>query len=121
MKIYCLYGHGKETEVSRIVHLADAKRSYWYMKEEYEHDESRSEAEGEEAIVSFTLMLSANGQCNPSDSSAENNTCVTQRTPLDFPLARKHRIDVDVTVKGSRPAVGPSQSERIADIRFDQA
>ncbi|KAI9639305.1 putative phospholipid:diacylglycerol acyltransferase [Dioszegia hungarica] len=82
MKIYCLYGHGKETE-----------RSYWYMKEEYEHDESRSEAIGEEAI------------CNPSDSSADNNTCVTQRTPLDFPLARKHRIDVDVTVKGSRPEV----------------
>jgi phospholipid:diacylglycerol acyltransferase len=54
MKIYCLYGYGKETE-----------RSYWYMQGEYEQDESRSDAIDESGFVSqarggggrFLLML----------------------------------------------------------------
>ncbi len=55
MKIYCLYGYGKQTEVSvprpwRRT-LLTAQRSYWYMQGEYEHDETRSEAENAEAIV----------------------------------------------------------------------
>jgi hypothetical protein len=41
MKIYCLYGYGKETE-----------RSYWYMQGEYEQDESRSDAVDESGFVS---------------------------------------------------------------------
>jgi len=41
MKIYCLYGYGKETE-----------RSYWYMQGEYEQDESRSDAIDESGFVS---------------------------------------------------------------------
>lgn len=41
MKIYCLYGHGKETE-----------RSYWYMQGEYKQDESRSDGVDETAFVS---------------------------------------------------------------------
>lgn len=41
MKIYCLYGYGKETE-----------RSYWYMQGEYEQDETRSDAIDETAYVS---------------------------------------------------------------------
>jgi len=41
MKIYCLYGHGKETE-----------RSYWYMQGEYEQDETRSEGVDDTAFVS---------------------------------------------------------------------
>jgi hypothetical protein len=40
MKIYCLYGYGKETE-----------RSYWYMQGEYEQDESRSDAVDESGFV----------------------------------------------------------------------
>lgn len=56
MKIYCLYGYGKQTEVSlprpKRIALLTAQRSYWYMQGEYEHDETRSEAENAEAIVS---------------------------------------------------------------------
>jgi phospholipid:diacylglycerol acyltransferase len=45
MKIYCLYGHGKETE-----------RSYWYMQGEYEQDESRSDGVDETAFVSRSVI-----------------------------------------------------------------
>ncbi|BEJ02371.1 hypothetical protein CcaverHIS631_0701660 [Cutaneotrichosporon cavernicola] len=72
MKIYCLYGHGKETE-----------RAYWYVKGEYEEGEGRD---------------APDSQCDVGDSGCE-------RTPGDFPLARNHRIDNDVTVKGTRPEV----------------
>ncbi|KAL7421935.1 phospholipid:diacylglycerol acyltransferase [Cryptotrichosporon argae] len=82
MKIYCLYGHGKETE-----------RAYWYMQGEYEQDESRSEAVDEEAF------------CDASDPSNSCDNATTLRSPLDFPLARRHWIDSDVTVKGSTPEV----------------
>ncbi|TXT12886.1 hypothetical protein VHUM_01287 [Vanrija humicola] len=37
MKIYCLYGHGKQTE-----------RSYWYVKGEYEQADGRAEIVGEQ-------------------------------------------------------------------------
>jgi phospholipid:diacylglycerol acyltransferase len=46
-----------------------------------------------------------NNQCDPSDPDVSNSSCTTQRTPLDFPLARKHRIDAEVTVKGATPEV----------------
>jgi hypothetical protein len=46
MKIYCLYGHGKETE-----------RSYWYMQGGYEQDETRSEGVDDTAFVSPHLVL----------------------------------------------------------------
>jgi phospholipid:diacylglycerol acyltransferase len=46
MKIYCLYGYGKETE-----------RSYWYMQGEYEQDESRSDGVDETAFVSLVYSL----------------------------------------------------------------
>jgi hypothetical protein len=45
MKIYCLYGHGKETE-----------RSYWYMQGGYEQDETRSEGVDDTAFVSSHLV-----------------------------------------------------------------
>jgi phospholipid:diacylglycerol acyltransferase len=57
MKIYCLYGHGKETEVrasrasSRFLLIQASQRSYWYMQGDYEQDESRANAVGEEAFV----------------------------------------------------------------------
>lgn len=40
MKIYCLYGHGKETE-----------RSYWYAKGGYEVEDNRADGEDETAYV----------------------------------------------------------------------
>ncbi|OCF30537.1 phospholipid:diacylglycerol acyltransferase [Kwoniella heveanensis BCC8398] len=82
LKIYCLYGHGKETE-----------RSYWYMQGEYEQDDTRSDAENEAAF------------CDASDPSNQCDNSTTERTALDFPLARKHWIDAAVTVKGSSPEV----------------
>lgn len=82
MKIFCLYGYGKETE-----------RSYWYMQGEYEHDDTRSEAQDDEAF------------CDMPDSPEGCQNATTERTPLDFPLARKNWIDTDVTVKGSIPEV----------------
>ena len=58
MRIYCLYGHGKETE-----------RSYWYMQGDYEQDESRSDAINDQAFVSFLsetqLSVSATPQIPP--------------------------------------------------------
>ena len=50
MKIYCLYGHGKETE-----------RSYWYMQGEYEQDDTRSDGVDDTAFVSPELV-----QADPS-------------------------------------------------------
>lgn len=43
MKIYCLYGHGKETE-----------RAYWYAKGEYENEDGHADGEGNQAFVSET-------------------------------------------------------------------
>nr|ODN93004.1 phospholipid:diacylglycerol acyltransferase [Cryptococcus depauperatus CBS 7855] len=82
MKIYCLYGHGKETE-----------RSYWYMQGEYEQDESRSDAEDEGAY------------CDASDPSNGCDNSILNHTALEFPLTRRHWIDSAVTVKGSNPEV----------------
>ncbi|KAK8864610.1 hypothetical protein IAR55_001860 [Kwoniella newhampshirensis] len=82
MKIYCLYGHGKETE-----------RSYWYMQGEYEHDDTRADGAEDTAY------------CDASDPSNQCDNSTTQRTALDFPLARKHWIDAAITVKGSLPEV----------------
>ncbi|WRT66574.1 uncharacterized protein IL334_003533 [Kwoniella shivajii] len=82
LKIYCLYGHGKETE-----------RSYWYMQGEYEQDDTRSDAENEDAF------------CDTTDPSNGCNNSTTLRSPLDFPLSRKHWIDSAITVKGSLPEV----------------
>jgi phospholipid:diacylglycerol acyltransferase len=46
LKIYCLYGHGKETE-----------RSYWYMQGDYEHDDSRADAVDNEAVVRPLILF----------------------------------------------------------------
>ena len=75
MKIYCLYGHGKETE-----------RSYWYAKGEWIEDENRGDAVGKEAIC-----------------EADDEECL--RTPGDFPMTRDQWIDTEVTDKGATPEV----------------
>ncbi|KAL1406370.1 phospholipid:diacylglycerol acyltransferase [Vanrija albida] len=75
MKIYCLYGHGKETE-----------RSYWYVKGEYEQADGRADALDEQAF------------CEADDEDCE-------RVPLDFPTNRAHWIDNAVTIKGVLPEV----------------
>ncbi|CAE6486931.1 unnamed protein product [Rhizoctonia solani] len=72
MRIYCLYGHGKDTE-----------RSYWYAASEFEHEGSDSSVPGEECAADL-------------GETGVNTSCVTQRTPLDLPLSRRNMIDVAV-------------------------
>ena len=78
------------------------------MQGDFEQDDSRSDAEGEEAFVcrlfipfSHTLTKA---QCDANSGDACTNR-TTSRTPLDFPLARRHWIDTAVSVAGSTPEV----------------
>ncbi|KXN91081.1 Phospholipid:diacylglycerol acyltransferase [Leucoagaricus sp. SymC.cos] len=77
MKIYCVYGVGKETE-----------RSYWYARGEYEHDD--------------TFADGADPEChNPSADG-----CVSPKaSPLDLPLAGKNWIDAEYSNDESIPKV----------------
>ena len=59
MKIYCLYGYGKETEVitpdQKSIHeltIIGPQRSYWYMQGEYEQSESRTDGLDADVVVS---------------------------------------------------------------------
>ncbi|KAI0053270.1 phospholipid/diacylglycerol acyltransferase, partial [Auriscalpium vulgare] len=76
MELYCVYGHGKETE-----------RSYWYASGPYEYDDSYSPA--------------GPGTCsNDTDCAA-----VSVRNPLDLPLSRRSWIDKDYTNETTLPKV----------------
>ncbi|KAF9524019.1 phospholipid:diacylglycerol acyltransferase [Crepidotus variabilis] len=76
MKIYCVYGHGKETE-----------RSYWYTQGEYEQDEIRADS------------------VNPSCEEPSMTNCTDTRPPLDMPLSRRSWIDAAYTNETSWPKV----------------
>ncbi|KAJ6593573.1 phospholipid:diacylglycerol acyltransferase [Mycena capillaripes] len=76
MKIYCVYGHGKETE-----------RSYWYAQSTHEYDETADTAVG------------ADPQCIDPDGAC------TTRTAFDTPLQRKSWIDAEFTDEGVLPRV----------------
>ncbi|KAG8898286.1 hypothetical protein FRB99_007546 [Tulasnella sp. 403] len=78
MKIYCLYGHGKDTE-----------RSYWYARGEYEHDEAFSDAMAPVCL-------------NTTECDLEG---MTPRAPLDMPLSRQNWIDSLVTRETDTPRV----------------
>ncbi|PPQ89734.1 hypothetical protein CVT25_014135 [Psilocybe cyanescens] len=77
MKIYCVYGHGKETE-----------RSYWYARGQYEHDEAPPDA--------------ASAQCEDEDVVGG---CEKARPPLDMPLSRISWIDAAYTNETAWPKV----------------
>ncbi|KAI0358723.1 LACT-domain-containing protein [Trametes cingulata] len=79
MKIYCVYGHGKETE-----------RSYWYTQQQYEYDEIQPDTPS--AVCS-----------DDAKDSAAN--CTSHRAPLDLPLARKTFIDAEYTDEAVRPRI----------------
>ncbi|CAE6392804.1 unnamed protein product, partial [Rhizoctonia solani] len=81
MRIYCLYGSGKDTE-----------RSYWYAASEFEHEGSDSAILGEECAADL-------------GESGVNSSCITQRTPLDMPLSRRNFIDVAVHNETGVPKV----------------
>ncbi|EUC57472.1 phospholipid:diacylglycerol acyltransferase [Rhizoctonia solani AG-3 Rhs1AP] len=71
-RIFCLYGHGKDTE-----------RSYWYAASEFEYEGSDGSVLDEECKTEL-------------GETGTNASCVTQRTPLDLPLSRRNMIDVAV-------------------------
>ncbi|EIN06718.1 Lecithin:cholesterol acyltransferase [Punctularia strigosozonata HHB-11173 SS5] len=76
MKMYCVYGHGKETE-----------RSYWYARGEYEYDETIADAAG--AVCANETM----------------EHCESLRPPLDMPLYRSTWIDSEYTDETANPKV----------------
>ncbi|KII96161.1 hypothetical protein PLICRDRAFT_35093 [Plicaturopsis crispa FD-325 SS-3] len=78
MKMYCVYGHGKETE-----------RSYWYNQGPHEYDETTLETE------------------NATCASPDANTCdqLHPRPPLDLPLSRRSWIDAEYTNENVNPKV----------------
>ncbi|KAJ7129012.1 phospholipid:diacylglycerol acyltransferase [Mycena crocata] len=77
MKIYCVYGHGKETE-----------RSYWYAQGATEYDEMADSAAGADPLC-----------VDPSAGGCE------ARTAFDVPRARKSWIDAEYTDEGVHPKV----------------
>lgn len=118
LKIYCLYGHGKETE-----------RSYWYAKGEYlsngvnaEGDAmpvrhptpllyhlfscQRSQRSDRSHQPTVSSVMAANQIDRPQGDGNTNGT--TPINPLDFPLDRDLWIDSAVTVPSSIPPVRPS-------------
>lgn len=76
MKIYCIYGHGKETE-----------RSYWYARGEFERGE--------------VAMDMPDNVCH--DPHASN--CSSVRTQLDLPLLRRTWIDAEYTDETNLPKI----------------
>ncbi|KAG8987079.1 hypothetical protein FRB90_003616, partial [Tulasnella sp. 427] len=78
MKIFCLYGHGKETE-----------RSYWYARGEYEYDDMLADAV--QAVCYNTTECDTRG--------------VTPKSPLDMPTSRQNWIDALVTRENEVPKV----------------
>ena len=110
MKIYCVYGHGKPTEVRLLRPLPAAsipisvsdtltpprrprprlQRSYWYTQQEYEYDE----------IQPDTPV----GTCQ-DDSPESGANCTSPRPPLDMPLSRSTFIDAEYTDEALTPPV----------------
>ncbi|KAJ7690718.1 phospholipid:diacylglycerol acyltransferase [Mycena rosella] len=75
MKMYCVYGHGKETE-----------RSYWYAQGANEYDETADSADGSDPLCVDPI----------------GGACV-KRSAFDTPLARKSWIDAEYTDEGLSP------------------
>ncbi|GAA5859636.1 hypothetical protein JCM8547_006173 [Rhodosporidiobolus lusitaniae] len=80
MKIFCLYGTGKETE-----------RAYFYSqgKRGYEHDET--------PVIDFAASSSSPEQA-PVCLEPNCTDATTPRAPLDLPLSRRVYIDGSVTL-----------------------
>ncbi|KAF4567493.1 hypothetical protein EYR36_011115 [Pleurotus pulmonarius] len=76
MKIYCVYGHGKDTE-----------RSYWYVRGRHEYDDSTTEPD------------------QPHCIEPEQDGCQSPRPPLDMPMSRRSWIDSEYTDERINPKV----------------
>ncbi|KAF8320303.1 phospholipid:diacylglycerol acyltransferase, partial [Clavulina sp. PMI_390] len=77
MKIYCVYGHGKETE-----------RSYWYSRGKYDQDIPFSDEANPVCLNSTDCSI------DRIPPGATNET--VPRPPLDMPLLRESWIDTAV-------------------------
>nr|GAT57883.1 phospholipid:diacylglycerol acyltransferase [Mycena chlorophos] len=77
MKMYCIYGHGKETE-----------RSYWYAQDPNAYDETADKASGMDP-----MCVEPNG-----------DGC-TVSMPFDSPLVRKSYIDAQFTDEAAQPRI----------------
>ncbi|KAH9859006.1 LACT-domain-containing protein [Lenzites betulinus] len=89
MKMYCVYGHGKETE-----------RSYWYTQQEYEYDDVQPDQPS--AICTEDPPTSPASSGSP-DTTQQN--CTSRRAALALPLARTTHIDAEYTDDGARPRI----------------
>lgn len=76
MKIYCVYGHGKDTE-----------RSYWYVRGRHEYDDSTTEPD------------------QPHCIEPEQDGCQSPRPPLDLPMSRRSWIDSEYTDERINPKI----------------
>ncbi|KAG9220645.1 hypothetical protein CCMSSC00406_0003744 [Pleurotus cornucopiae] len=76
MKIYCVYGHGKDTE-----------RSYWYVRGRHEYDDSTTEPD------------------QPHCIEPEQDGCQSPRPPLDMPMSRRSWIDSEYTDERINPKI----------------
>ncbi|KAF9501792.1 phospholipid:diacylglycerol acyltransferase [Pleurotus eryngii] len=76
MKIYCVYGHGKDTE-----------RSYWYVRGRHEYDDSTTEPD------------------QPRCIEPEQDGCQSPRPPLDMPMSRRSWIDSEYTDERINPKI----------------
>ncbi|KAH7926940.1 Lecithin:cholesterol acyltransferase [Leucogyrophana mollusca] len=76
MKFICVYGHGKETELSRR-----------YAHAPHENDETLAEVE------------------DPVCTDPSGNICNSVRLPLDIPLSKLSRIDAEYTDENVTPKV----------------
>ncbi|KAJ8696245.1 phospholipid:diacylglycerol acyltransferase [Pleurotus ostreatus] len=76
MKIYCVYGHGKDTE-----------RSYWYVRGRHEYDDSTTDPD------------------QPHCIEPEQDGCQSPRPPLDMPMSRRSWIDSEYTDERVNPKI----------------
>ncbi|KAJ8521178.1 hypothetical protein ONZ45_g2062 [Pleurotus djamor] len=76
MKIYCVYGHGKDTE-----------RSYWYVKGGNEFDDTSPDSG------------------NPHCVEPVQENCQSPRKPLDMPMSRRSWIDSEYTDEQITPKI----------------
>ncbi len=111
MKVYCVYGHGKATEVrprlpgwpwpllysllrDRLTLISAIQRSYWYTQQASESDEITPDDDPPAPLCT-------------EESPGSGANCTSPRPPLDMPpLARAtYSIDAEYTDEAANPPV----------------
>ena len=99
LKMYCVYGHGKETErsywyISCLQSYFDSNFFRRYVRGDYEYDESFADTSAP--------------QCFDANSSPDGKECdiyKSPRAPLDMPLSRRNWIDWEWNDENAVPQV----------------